>query len=635
MTMRQAGLRWKLDDAVAVALAVVGTLGVFALDLLTPLGYVVWIGYGLPLWAVSRLPTKTTALLLATALASTGLIVAGWILSPPGIDPVMGLMNRTIGVCSLWVMTGVLLRERAIDEQLRAALERLQQSEERLRQSSERLTLAQQSARVGAFEWNIQTNVNIWTPELEALYGLPAGGFGGHVEDWISRLHPDDRAATVAANKRAVEESGEFQSEFRVVWPDGTTHWLAGRAKVICDESGRPLRLIGINIDIDERKQIEESLRRSERELSDFFEHASIGLHRVGPDGIILQVNQTELDLLGYSREEYVGHHIAEFHVDRPIIQDILSRLTCGETLRQYPAKLRCKDGSIRNVRINSNVLFEDGTFIHTRCFTLDVTDRARAEEALVERDQELTAANDALRKQTAALAESNKELEGFSYSVSHDLRAPLRTIDAFSRIVEEDHGPQLNAEAQRCLTVVRKAAAQAGELIDDLLEFSRLGRQAMGVRSVKMGDLAREVTDELKILREGRRIDVIISDLPSCQGDRRLLKLVWTNLITNAIKYTKHRDEARVEIGWMPDDASAEAVTYYVKDDGVGFDMKYVHKLYNVFQRLHRKEDFEGTGVGLAIVHRIVFRHGGRVWAEGKVDGGATFFFSLRKAAA
>ena len=465
-----------------------------------------------------------------------------------------------------------------------------------------------------------------------------------------------------------------------------------------------------------------------------------------------MRVNQAELELLGYSREEYVGHHIAEFHVDQPIIQNILCRLAGGETLREYPAKMQCKDGSILDVLINSNVLFEEGQFIHTRCFTRDVTREKRAEEALREsedrfrtmadniaqfawtadptgwifwynqrwyeytgttfeemqgwgwekvhhpdhvdrvlkkwkqahitgepwedtfplrgldgtyrwflsralpvRDAEgrimrwfgtntditelreaqasLTASEERLRRQSSALAEANKELEGFSYSVSHDLRAPLRTIDAFSRIVEEDHGPDLNAEANRCLTIVRKAAAQAGELIDDLLEFSRLGRLAMSVGSVNMGDLAREVADELNLIQKEPNIDVIISDMPPCQGDRRLLKLVWTNLLTNAIKYAKHRDEVRVEVGWMPDDASAEAVTYYVKDDGVGFDMKYVHKLFNVFQRLHRKEDFEGTGVGLAIVHRIVSRHGGQVWAEGKVDGGATFFFSLRKA--
>jgi PAS domain S-box-containing protein len=239
------------------------------------------------------------------------------------------------------------------------------------------------------------------------------------------------------------------------------------------------------------------------------------------------------------------------------------------------------------------------------------------------------------LKKHTSALAEINKELESFSYSVSHDLRAPLRTIVAFNHILEEDHSPHLNDDARRCVTIVHKAAVEAGQLIDDLLEFSRLGRRDLTVHVVSMTDLAQEAADELKVFQEGRKIDMLVVDLPPCQGDRRLLKLVWTNLIENAVKYTKYRHEARIEVGWMPDDASAEAVTYYVKDDGVGFDMKYSHKLFGVFQRLHKKEDFDGTGVGLAIVQRIVQRHGGRVWAEGTVDGGATFFFSLRKATA
>ena len=495
-----------------------------------------------------------------------------------------------------------------------------------------------------------------------------------------------------------------------------------------------------------------DALRRNERDLSDFFDNASVGLHWVGPDGIIIKVNQTELDLLGYSREEYVGRHIAEFHIDQPAIQDIHERLACGETLREYPARIRCKDGSILDVLVNSNVLFEEGKFIHTRCFTRDVTRHKRAEEALRESEDRfrtmadniaqfawtadptgwifwynqrwyeytgttfeemqgrgwekvyhpdhldrvvtkwreahstgepwedtfplrgldgayrwflsralpvrdakgriirwfgtntditelreaqasLLASEERLRRQSSALAEANKELEEFSYSVSHDLRAPLRTIDAFSRIVEEDHGSHLNAEASRCLTIVRKAAGYAGELIDDLLELSRLGRQGMKFSMVTMEKLARETVDDLSTLQEGRQIHLTVGQLPPCQGDKRFLKLVWANLLTNAFKYTKNRNECRIEVGWMPDDASAESVTYYVKDDGVGFDMKYVHKLFGVFQRLHRKEDFEGTGVGLAIVQRIVLRHGGRVWAEGKVDGGATFFFSLRKA--
>jgi light-regulated signal transduction histidine kinase (bacteriophytochrome) len=293
------------------------------------------------------------------------------------------------------------------------------------------------------------------------------------------------------------------------------------------------------------------------------------------------------------------------------------------------------KDGSFFDVLYSSSPILAGGKVAGLVVVFRDISDRKRAEHAILERDRALTAANEALRKQTAALADVNKELEGFSYSVSHDLRAPLRTIDAFSRILEEDHAPQLDTEANRCLTIVRKAAGQAGELIDDLLEFSRLGRQDMSFHVVKMTGLAREVADELILMQNGRQMSVIVEELPPCEGDVRLLKLVWNNLLSNAFKYTKHKNECTIEVGWMPDDPNPETVTYYVKDDGIGFDMKYAHKLFGVFQRLHRKEDFEGTGVGLANVQRIVQRHGGRVWAEGKVNGGATFYFSLRKARA
>jgi light-regulated signal transduction histidine kinase (bacteriophytochrome) len=314
----------------------------------------------------------------------------------------------------------------------------------------------------------------------------------------------------------------------------------------------------------------------------------------------------------------------------------ILQRIGRGESIQHYETIRRRKDGTDLPISLTVSPLIDHhGKIIGASKIARDITEQKRVEEALRDRDRSLTTVNDALKKQTMALAESNKELEGFSYSVSHDLRAPLRTIDAFSRIVEEDHGAHLNAEANRCLSIVRKAAGQAGELIDDLLEFSRLGRQGMNFHSVEMADLAREAADGLMTVHDGRQIDLTIGDLPSCQGDRRFLKLVWSNLLMNAFKYTKYRDEAKIEVGWMPNDASAEAVTYYVKDNGVGFDMKYAHKLFGVFQRLHRKEDFEGTGVGLAIVQRIVQRHGGQVWGEGKVDSGATFFFSLRKAMA
>lgn len=475
--------------------------------------------------------------------------------------------------------------------------------------------------------------VTSWNGAAERLFGFTAEEMIGQPVTRIFPVERSDEELRILERIRRGESIDHYETTR--CRKDGSELTVSLTVSPVLDSHGAIIGASKIARDITEQKRVERALRRSERDLADFFDNASVGLHWVGADGIIIKVNQTELDLLGYSREEYVGRHLAEFHVDQSAIRDILDRLAAGETLCEYPAKMVCKDGSVRDVLVNSNVLFDEGKFIHTRCFTRDVTDRNRAEKAILDRDRALTAVNEALGKQTLALAELNKELEGFSYSVSHDLRAPLRTIDAFSRILEEDHAPGLNAEAHRCLTIVRKAAGQAGELIDDLLEFSRLGRQEVSFHVVKMMDLVREVTHELILTQNGRQIDLIVEDLPPCQGDPRLLKLVWTNLLSNAFKYTNQRTECRIEVGWMPDDVRPDAATYYVKDDGVGFDMKYVHKLFGVFQRLHGKDDFEGTGVGLANVQRIVQRHGGRVWAEGKVNGGATFYFSLRKAGA
>jgi len=291
------------------------------------------------------------------------------------------------------------------------------------------------------------------------------------------------------------------------------------------------------------------------------------------------------------------------------------------------------KDGGFFNVVYSAAPMRSDDDVTGLVVVFHDVTAQKHAEQALRDRDRALTAANEELSHQKAVLAEANRELQSFSYSVSHDLRAPLRTIDAYVRIVEEDHRADLNDEVQRCLGIVKKAVGQAGELIDDLLEFSRLGRIGMDLRPTKMTELARETADELALTQSWQDIDLTIGDLPSCQGDWRLLKLVWANLLSNAFKFTRGRPLRQIKVGWLPDDRQADGCVYYIKDNGVGFDMKYVHKLFGVFQRLHLKDEFEGTGVGLAIVQRIVQRHGGRVWAEGKLDGGATFYFSVPKA--
>ena len=252
------------------------------------------------------------------------------------------------------------------------------------------------------------------------------------------------------------------------------------------------------------------------------------------------------------------------------------------------------------------------------------------------------------LRQRADQLEAANKELEAFSYSVSHDLRAPIRAIDGFSRILLDEYVSTLSPDAQRYLQLVRSNTQQMGHLVDDLLTFSRLSRQALRRDTVDPVALVRQSLEELRAEQEGRQVKILVGELPTCEGDPALLKQVWINLLSNALKFTRKREVAVIEIGSariedcklqiadLPSVAGQSAISnlqsaiYFVRDNGVGFDMQYAHKLFGVFQRLHRAEEYEGTGVGLAIVQRIIHRHGGRVWAEAEVEKGASIYFTI-----
>ena len=258
-----------------------------------------------------------------------------------------------------------------------------------------------------------------------------------------------------------------------------------------------------------------------------------------------------------------------------------------------------------------------------------------RAEEALLQatarQDEVVRQLNanleERVSQRTAELKSVNHELEAFSYSVSHDLRTPLRAIDGFSQVVLSKFGPELPEEGRRYLQTIRAGAQKMGALIDDLLTFARLNRQELTRRPIDTGALVRSALAELGSPWADRKVEVRIAELPASSGDPVLLKQVWLNLLANALKYSRKRESALVEIGWV---TVQGAETFFIRDNGTGFDMRYADKLFGVFQRFHRAEDYEGTGVGLAIVQRIVNRHGGRVWAEAAVDRGATFYFTL-----
>jgi len=252
-----------------------------------------------------------------------------------------------------------------------------------------------------------------------------------------------------------------------------------------------------------------------------------------------------------------------------------------------------------------------------------DITERKRWE-------QEMSALNQELSKRSAQLEASNKELEAFAYSVSHDLRAPLRHMSGFTQLLQKSTGTALNEKSQRFVTIIQESAKRMGSLIDDLLSFSRIGRAETHKALVSLDQLVPEVLSEVRQETAARKIVWTVGALPAVFGDRSMLRLVLVNLISNAVKFTRTRPQAEVEIGCNR--PVEDQVVIYVRDNGVGFDMKYSNKLFGVFQRLHSTEAFEGTGIGLATVQRIVHRHGGRVWAESKVDRGATFYFSLSK---
>ena len=235
------------------------------------------------------------------------------------------------------------------------------------------------------------------------------------------------------------------------------------------------------------------------------------------------------------------------------------------------------------------------------------------------------------MKERAHQLEVANHELEAFSYSVSHDLRAPLRHIHGFVELLQKSPAVRSEASSLHRMGVIASAAKQMGMLIDDLLSFSRTSRAEMHVEEVNMRDIIDLVIDELKIECEGREVKWEIQSLPKVPGDPALLRLVWVNLLSNALKFTGPRAVAKIEIGQGTNQAKREGeVVFFVRDNGVGFDMQYASKLFGVFQRLHNTEDFEGTGIGLANVQRIIHRHGGRVWADSTLDVGTTFYFSL-----
>ncbi len=615
--------------------------------------------------------------------------------------------------------------------------------------SESRTQLLVESSGIGLWSWDLVTNELSHSNECKRQLGFGSDDLSGGVDEWVSRLHPEDRDSTLVALKDFVEgRSATYDLEIRLRHKDGSWRWILDRGSLMRSPSGKPLRMTGCHIDITDHKlaiiaslrlaaivessqdaiiskdldniitswnkgaekvfgysanemlgtsvmrliqpdqQDHESQLLAKTMRGELIEHFEmkrqtrdgklidvsitaspiknaegrlIGISKVMRDitekreterfllaselryrrlfesardgilildaatGMVEEVNPYLRTLLGYSHEQFMGKAVWDLGIFKDVVanESEFAELRAKEYVRYENMPLETASGVRIHVEFISNVYLVNGAKV-IQCNIRDVTARKRAEEAVKQLNADL---EQRVMERTSELESANKELESFSYSVSHDLRAPLRAVDGFSQALLDDFGPQLPAEALRYVLTIRDGARRMGKLIDDLLTFSRLGRAPLEKENVNTGNLVLSALSELKSQQEGRNINLLIGDLPPCNGDPSLLKQVWLNLLSNALKYTRKLDAAVVEIGC---NATAERDVFFVRDNGTGFDMRYAGKLFGVFQRLHRAEDFEGTGVGLAIVQQIITRHGGRVWADAGPDRGATFYFTL-----
>jgi PAS domain S-box-containing protein len=329
--------------------------------------------------------------------------------------------------------------------------------------------------------------------------------------------------------------------------------------------------------------------------------------------------------MFGYSAAETIGKSIGIIVPPGKMDEELQAIRAAGEgRIQHFEAVRRCKNGTEVHVLVTiSPIRNAEGKVIGVSASSRDISERLRAEEQIRTLNLEL---EDRVIERTAELAATNKELEAFTYSVSHDLRAPLRHIDAYAQIIEEEV-KNMPPELRRYVERIRRGVQNMGRLVDDLLNLSRVGRATVSRQRISLNGIIGEVLADLNPEYQGREIEWKIAPLPAVECDPGLIKQAFTNLISNAIKYTRPRAHAVIEIG---EKKIGRETAIFVRDNGVGFNMKYADKLFGVFQRLHRAEEFEGTGVGLATVQRIIQLHQGRIWAEAELDKGATFYFTL-----
>jgi PAS domain S-box-containing protein len=481
------------------------------------------------------------------------------------------------------------------------------QIEDELRKQAVLLNLAHDAILVR----DLQSKIVFWNRGAEETYGWTAEEAVGRL---IHELLRTESVAPATVIEAEVQQEGEWEGELQHVTRDGSTIVVASRWSLQRDHHGVPVNILEINRDITERKRLEEEVRSRQIYTRTLIEASLDPLVTIAADGKITDVNRATEEVTGVERAQLVGSDFCNYFTEPEKARASYRQVFAEGRIQDYPLAVRDRSGRITDVLYSASVFRNEagevaGVFAAAR----DITERKHLE--------------DSLRQRTLELENSVAELEAFSYSVSHDLRAPLRSIDGFSQILLEDYRDKVDAEGQDSLRRIRNASQNMAQLIDALLQLSRVMRSALSREPVDLSLLALSTAAVVQKSEPSRRVRFHIVNGLQARGDRRLLGVALQNLLQNAWKFTARNPEPTIEFGSTQKDGKT---AYYVRDNGIGFDMTYVGKLFTPFQRLHAKEQFEGTGIGLATVQRVIKRHGGKVWAEGAVGKGATFYFSL-----
>jgi len=506
-----------------------------------------------------------------------------------------------------------------IDESKRKTLE--------LDETNEKLQLSVEAGQIAIWIWDLKTSELDWNDKAYEVFGVDKS-IEPTFELFGEMVHPDDFDYMVKSTQETVETGNRFDIQFRLNRPDGNEIVLNGRGDVVYNNEGEAVQLIGINMDITERMKLMEGIKLQESQLRSFVEQAPAAVAMFDNEMRYITVSNRWYEHNRIEGENIIG--VSHYDV-LPQIKarkdwvEIHQRVFEGEEITNPKDRFVRKDGT--QIWVNWTVIpwhNSEGEIGGLIMYVSDITKEVEYTEQL---EKEIKERTQKVREQAESLEVANKELESFSYSISHDLRAPLRSINGFSDILMEDHADQLDEEGRRLMGVVKESAVTMGQLIDDMLNFSRLGKKKLLKSDVDMRALFESVFNEESAHYDRERIEANIEKLPSAKGDIALLKQVVVNLISNAFKYSSKEEKIIINISA---EALEDKIVYSIEDNGVGFNMDYHDKLFGVFQRLHSKKEFEGTGVGLAIVKRIINKHGGQIWAESIEGQGTKFFFSL-----